>query len=67
MSQTMTVQVPEGKVLVDREDWERIKRDLNDCFNAAQTIFYRCACGRVTERGIICPTNQEGGTCEAGS
>jgi hypothetical protein len=42
-------------------------RDLQDCLNAAQTIFARCACGRMRERGIICPTNQEGGTCEAGS
>jgi hypothetical protein len=34
---------------------------------ACQTRFRRCACGRLAEVGIICPTNQEGGECEAGS
>jgi hypothetical protein len=44
----------------------RLKADLYDMSNASQTVFRRCACGRMAERGIICPTNQEGGECEAG-
>lgn len=54
-------------VEVNREAFERMKRDLHDMANAAQTIFVRCACGRVREPGIICPTNREGGQCDAGS
>lgn len=45
---------------------KQAKSDLRDCFNARQTIFHRCKCGRIAERGIICPTNREGGKCEAG-
>jgi hypothetical protein len=46
---------------------KRLKADARDMDNAAQTVFSRCACGRVREVGIICPTNQEGGVCEDGS
>lgn len=46
---------------------KQLERDLDDCYMAAQTIFHRCECGRIAERGIRCPTNQEGGKCEAGS
>lgn len=42
------------------------RRDLQDCYKACQTVFYRCRCGRIAERGIICPTNAEGGNCEYG-
>lgn len=45
----------------------RMNADIRDMNAAHQTIFVRCACGRVREQNIICPTNQEGGHCEAGS
>ena len=44
-----------------------MRADMRDMNMARQTYFVRCACGRVREAGIICPTNQEGGECEAGS
>jgi len=53
-------------------DYNRMVQDLNDMRGARQTIFVRCACGRLAERGLICPTNMERGvgdenlTCEAG-
>lgn len=42
------------------------RRDLSDMHGARQTRFKRCACGRMAEVEIICPTNQEGGNCEDG-
>ena len=45
---------------------EQLERDITDMRNARQTIFYRCTCGRIAERGIICPTNQDGENCEEG-
>lgn len=57
--------VRENEALKDRI--RLLQRDLNDCLNAAQTIFHRCACGRIAENGIICPSNQEKpGSCEKG-
>ena len=42
-------------------------RDLSDCFGAVQTSFQRCACGRLRETGLICPSNLEvPGSCKAG-
>ncbi len=55
------------KMLVNRVQFEQMKRDHADMARACQTRFRRCACGRLAEVGIICPTNQEGGECEAGS
>lgn len=52
---------------VDPQDYRQLVRDNRDMHAACQTYFVRCACGRLREPGIICPTNQEGGHCEAGS
>lgn len=53
-------------VTIPRAELQRMKRDMLDMQNAARTIFVRCACGRIRESGIICPTVQENGDCEAG-
>lgn len=53
-------------MLVSRDDYRRLVQDHNDMYNAVQTYFVRCACGRLREAAIICPTVKEGGDCEAG-
>ena len=32
-----------------------LQRDWNDMYDAHQTTFQRCACGRLRERGLMCP------------
>lgn len=49
-----------------RDKLQHAKRDVRDMYAARQTRFARCACGRMREDGVICPTNQEGGTCKTG-
>jgi hypothetical protein len=49
-----------------REEVEQRRRDMADMNSSPQTLFVRCACGRIRSQGLICPTNAEGGDCEAG-
>lgn len=44
----------------------QLRRDLSDCFASPRNVFTRCACGRLKSVGLVCPTNAEGGECEAG-
>lgn len=60
------VKLDDGRMLVARDKWVKLVQDHNDMMSAAQTYFVRCLCGRLREPGIICPTNREGGECEAG-
>lgn len=55
-----------AEVIMLRKALVQRTRDLNDCLSAVHTRFHRCKCGRLAEQGIICPTVQEGGDCEAG-
>lgn len=48
------------------EQIKQLVQDNTDMRNAHQTSFRRCSCGRIAERGIICPTVQEGGNCKTG-
>lgn len=64
---SMPVRMSTGHILVPIERYEQQQQDIADMQAACQTMFYRCACGRMRERNIICPTNQEGGHCEAGA
>lgn len=42
-------------VRIRKAELARMRQDIADYEGAAQTIFMRCRCGRIKERGIVCP------------